>query len=254
MNEGFASTSVGRVHYQRAGSGDPLLLMHGNGQSAWSWEDVVPALAESFDVIAWDMPGQGDSEQLPRHLTIDDYADAAVAVLDAAGVTRATAAGSSIGGQICASLGARHGDRFEHLIYVETNFRPESWWAEHWTTIEERFAVPVQDMEVLRERFREPTPATLQRWNIDRCKAGGRTMMSAMWAIREFDMAAALQASTTKSSMLFGANGPTIGAREEFEAAVPGAAVEVLDQSGHFPMSDQPEEFIAAVQTFCKQR
>src|SRR5262245_21733353 len=111
MNEGFAATSVGRIHYQRAGSGPVLLQMHGNGQSAWSWEDVMPALAASFDVVAWDMPGQGDSEPLPRHLTIDDYADCAVGVLDAIDVDRATVAGSSIGGQICASLGARHADR-----------------------------------------------------------------------------------------------------------------------------------------------
>ena len=252
VQEGFVTTSVGKVHYVRDGSGEPLVLLHGNGQSVWSWEEVLPDLAQSFDTIAWDMPGQGDSEVLTRHLTIDDYADVVVELLDGLGLQQANVAGSSVGGQICASLGARHADRLIRLLFVESNYRPESWWRDNWVNIERRFAVPTQSMEELKERFRAPDEHLLERWNFDRNKAGGRTMMSAMWAIREFDMAGALQQVTTPSLLLFGAKGPAIGGKAEFTASLPEAAIVVLAESGHFPPNDEPAEFVTAIKQYCK--
>lgn len=250
MSQGFVVSRAGRLRYQRFGAGESVFLMHGNGQSAWSWESVAPGLASSFDVIAWDMPGQGDSEQVSGHLTIDDYADCAVDVLDAFGVQQATFVGSSIGGQICASLGARHPSRVASLVFVEANFRPEAWWIQSWQRIESRFAIPVQDMDVLEERFRRPDAALLQRWNVDRSKAGGGVMMSAMWAIREFDMDTALRQVQHRSLVVFGADGPSISATDEFLDALPTAVVRVMENSGHFPMNDEPDELVAAIRDF----
>ncbi|MEM7056013.1 MAG: alpha/beta fold hydrolase BchO [Pseudomonadota bacterium] len=52
---------VGRVrwHYQRMGQGPVLLLLHGTGAATHSWRDMMPLLAEKFDVIALDLPGHG---------------------------------------------------------------------------------------------------------------------------------------------------------------------------------------------------
>ena len=52
-----------RIHYVREGSGPPLLLMHGWPGFWWEWYKCISALAESFDVIAPDMRGYGDSEK-----------------------------------------------------------------------------------------------------------------------------------------------------------------------------------------------
>ncbi|MEM9726914.1 MAG: alpha/beta fold hydrolase BchO [Pseudomonadota bacterium] len=46
-------------HVQRLGEGPPLVLLHGAGGSTHSWRDVAPTLAEHYDVIAVDLPGQG---------------------------------------------------------------------------------------------------------------------------------------------------------------------------------------------------
>ena len=111
MKDGFAYTPAGRVHYLEAGNGEPLLLMHTNGSSAYQYEDCFGQLAQRFRVVAWDMPGHGDSDPLRGHTPIETYSDTAVALLDALGIAKAHVAGGSVGGVIAIDLAARHASR-----------------------------------------------------------------------------------------------------------------------------------------------
>ncbi len=251
MHEGFIQTELGRVHYVRAGSGHPLILLHSNGNSVHEWEDVLDELASSFDVIALDQPGQGDSDGLSRHTTIDEYCDSFIEVMDALDVERAAVAGTSIGGLFVISLGARYPDRFSHIVAIETMFRTDAVWAEHWPTVEALFAIPTQERAVVEARFNEVSDEFLTRWNIDRNKAGSKSMMSTMWAIREYDLGGWAKKVAGPTLLLYGAKGPTIATRESLEASVPKCEVIVLDNSGHFPMNDEPGPFVESIKLFC---
>ena len=55
-------TSQGRVRYEVFGNGPPLVLVHGTPFSSYVWRRVVPALAETMSVYAFDLPGFGSSE------------------------------------------------------------------------------------------------------------------------------------------------------------------------------------------------
>ena len=55
-----------RIHYTRAGSGDPVVLLHGFPMTAYCWRKIIPALAERFTVIAPDLRGCGDSDRPAR--------------------------------------------------------------------------------------------------------------------------------------------------------------------------------------------
>ena len=52
-----------RIHYKIAGSGNPLLLLHGSPLTSRSWLGIMPALAKSHTVIAPDFRGSGQSEK-----------------------------------------------------------------------------------------------------------------------------------------------------------------------------------------------
>ena len=54
-----------KIAYVEEGSGDPIVLLHGNPTSSFLWRNVVPELVESGRVIVPDLIGQGDSEKLP---------------------------------------------------------------------------------------------------------------------------------------------------------------------------------------------
>ncbi|VFB00270.1 alpha/beta fold hydrolase [Nocardia cyriacigeorgica] len=94
------------LRYDRFGTGDPLVLVHGVGSRRQVWEPVIPALAESFEVIAVDLPGFGESEPLP-HTTVATLADALADFLAAEGIADPHLAGNSMGGGISLTLGAR---------------------------------------------------------------------------------------------------------------------------------------------------
>src|SRR3981189_1958306 len=99
---GFVAGPFGRIHYLAMGAGAPLVLLHSVGSSAYEFEQVIGRLAEHFHVVAWDMPGHGDSDPLPRHLTIADYSTALFSLIQRLGIEQPHLLGTSIGAQIVA--------------------------------------------------------------------------------------------------------------------------------------------------------
>lgn len=85
------------------------------------WDREGHALADvASPIIAPSFPGFGRSELPKRQPTLDDYADAVVAVMDAAKVDRAAIAGCSMGGYVAFALWRRHRDRVAGLALVDT--------------------------------------------------------------------------------------------------------------------------------------
>lgn len=82
--------------HDRAGSGPPLLLMHGTTSCRQIWEPLLPALAEGNEVIAIDLPGHGDSPA--TSLTPPEWAIEVAAFLDQLGLPRVAMVGHSAGG------------------------------------------------------------------------------------------------------------------------------------------------------------
>jgi 3-oxoadipate enol-lactonase len=109
--DAFVEIGAGRIHYRKQGSGAPLLLLHSNGASLYEFDGNMDALADRFTVIAWDMPGHGDSTPIATHMTVEAYSDALDQFLNALGIDSATVAGSSIGAVIAADFAARYPHR-----------------------------------------------------------------------------------------------------------------------------------------------
>ncbi|MGH8973326.1 MAG: alpha/beta fold hydrolase [Acidimicrobiia bacterium] len=95
--------------YDRTGSGEPLVLLHGLGHHRRAWSAVVPMLAAERDVITVDLPGHGDSPAVPPS-TAGDFgalADEVEKFLRSIGLEAPHVAGNSLGGLIALELGAR---------------------------------------------------------------------------------------------------------------------------------------------------
>lgn len=103
----------GAIAYRRAGSGPPMLFLHGLGGASASWRCQFDGLADRFTVIAWDAPGYGGSAR--RLATADSYADAAATLIEVVDLGPATVVGHSLGGIIAGRLAARRPDRVARL-------------------------------------------------------------------------------------------------------------------------------------------
>jgi pimeloyl-ACP methyl ester carboxylesterase len=101
-----ASQTVSRLAFDRRGTGEPLVLLHGQGLSRRSWDPVVDLLADYFDVIAVDLPGHGESPRQPTGAgnTPSDLARAVAELLDQLAVSTAYVAGNSVGGWVALEL------------------------------------------------------------------------------------------------------------------------------------------------------
>ena len=94
--------------YDRAGHGEPLLLLHGIGSTRDDFSALFPRLAEHFDVVSVDLPGHGDSPIGAWPPTVATLTDAVEADLDARGLQRVHILGNSLGARIGIELAARH--------------------------------------------------------------------------------------------------------------------------------------------------
>lgn len=118
LKHGIAELPGGKIHYVEAGTGSPLVLVHG-GHGSWThWLANIAALARSHRVIAPDLPGYGASYRPEPELATSDYGAVLVQFLDALGVQRTDVAGFSFG-SVVATLAARQDpQRIDRLVLV----------------------------------------------------------------------------------------------------------------------------------------
>lgn len=93
--------------YDRAGSGEPLLLLHGFGTNRADFAGLGPELALDFDVLSMDLPGHGTSPMIDRTPSVAALTDAVAGDLDAHGLDRVHVLGNSLGGRVAIELARR---------------------------------------------------------------------------------------------------------------------------------------------------
>jgi haloacetate dehalogenase len=163
MFEGFESAEVEtgetRIFVRRAGSGPPVLLLHGFPQTHAMWRDVAPALARRFTVVCADLRGYGLSGCPPSAPDHAPYAKRAMArdmaaVMERLGFARFSVAGHDRGGRVAYRLALDRPDRVERLAVLDV--LPT---ATAWERADARFALAYWPWSLLAQP--EPLPERL---------------------------------------------------------------------------------------------
>jgi pimeloyl-ACP methyl ester carboxylesterase len=109
------------LQYLEAGSGPPLLLVHGHEQSATSWRWVLPVLARTHRVLAVSLPGHGDSAPaVGGYAPGADLAPLVADFLDTLGVGPLHVVGNSVGGAVVLRLALADPARVRTLTLVDS--------------------------------------------------------------------------------------------------------------------------------------
>lgn len=111
-------------HYQQAGEGPDVLLIHGvtGDLSVWFLSRAMEVLSRSFRVTAYDLRGHGYSDVPPSGYTSAEQAGDTIAIMDALGIERAMLVGHSFGGVVAMHAAALYPGRVEAVVLSDPSF------------------------------------------------------------------------------------------------------------------------------------
>src|SRR3954462_14237447 len=120
----FTTANGLRFHYQQAGAGPEVVLIHGvtGDLSIWFLCEAIQTLAATHRVTAFDLRGHGYSDAPPTGYTSADHAADLFALADALGVGRASLVGHSFGGVVAAHAAALVPGRVESVVFSDPYF------------------------------------------------------------------------------------------------------------------------------------
>ena len=109
-----------KISYREAGSGTPLIILHGLGGRSESWLPQYDSLSDTYRVIGWDAPGYGGSTEMQIDSPeISDYADMVLRFIDMLEVNHCHLMGHSVGTCIAAKFHQTYSDRLLSLTLAE---------------------------------------------------------------------------------------------------------------------------------------
>ena len=112
------------LNVMERGSGKPLVLLHGNGESLEYFKSQIRYFSRSYRVIAVDTRGHGGSERGSAPFTLKQFAKDLKALLDTMGIRKISLLGFSDGGNIALIFALKYPDSVERLILNGANLNP----------------------------------------------------------------------------------------------------------------------------------
>ncbi len=226
------------VHSSVAGSGEPVVLIHGlSGSSRW-WRKNVPVLARQFRVYTIDLIGFGQSRRSGRFI-LEEASARLVQWMDEVGLQRAHFVGHSMGGLVCADLALKHPERVDRLVLVSATVIPFEWgFVGHGRRLARALPrVPLAFLLVLA---------------MDSIRAGPMTLIRAARQLVAADIVQYLERIAAPTLAIWGERDPMVPVAlgERVAAAIPGAELVVIKHAGHVLMWEQPAEFDQVLATF----
>jgi pimeloyl-ACP methyl ester carboxylesterase len=108
------------ISYREAGSGTPVVILHGLGGRSESWVPQYDGLSDGYRIIGWDAPGYNESSEMPEdEPLIPDYVKVAKRFTDALGLDKFHLVGHSVGTVLSAGFHQAYGDQLLSLTLAE---------------------------------------------------------------------------------------------------------------------------------------
>src|SRR6476659_8653456 len=111
----FANVNGVRLHYLAAGTGDPVILLHGYAETSHMWRPLMPELASTHTVIAPDLRGAGQSATPPAGYTKAEMAEDIHALAHKLGFRQIRIVGHDIGLMVAYAYAAQFSDEVERI-------------------------------------------------------------------------------------------------------------------------------------------
>ena len=264
-------TFAGDIAYIRKGQGPPILLLHGIPSSSYLWRDIIDPLSSSFDVLAPDLLGYGDSDKrLDADLSIAAQARYMVAFMETIGVHQAAVVGHDIGGGVAQLMAVDELERVARLILIDSavdNNWPVPVIARLKEPAWDQIMVNIDMRKGLREGLEKGmvtagrvSDEVVDEWTRPFQDLGGRrAYLRAARALNNRDLVGRskhIEEIETSTLILWGANDAYLEPRwaEVLQRKFRNSTVEIIDPGGHFLPLDRPDAVVEAITRFLTTR
>ena len=246
-----------RLYVEEAGEGIPLVCLHTAGADARQFRHLLndEAITRHYRVIAFDMPWHGKSlppegfEREEYRLTTAAYTQMVVDLSDAMRLQRPVVMGCSIGGRVVLNLAAEHGARFRALIGLESADYQQPWYDTEWLHRPDVHGGEVC-AALVSGMMAPQSPAASRHETLWMYKCGGPGVFKGdLYFYRvDGDLRDVVARIDTAKCPLYLLTGEydfscTPEDTKRTAARIPGAEVTIMEQLGHFPMSENPAQF-----------
>src|SRR2546427_6729954 len=154
MNEDDVAILDSTIHYREAGSGEPIVLLHGNPTSSYLWRNVIPRLEAEGRCLAPDLIGMGQSGKPAIDYRFVDHARYLDAWFDALALANVTLVVHDWGSALGFHWAARHPDRVAAIAFMEGIVKPLTWaeWPEKARDVFRGFRTPKVGEKMILEK------------------------------------------------------------------------------------------------------
>jgi 3-oxoadipate enol-lactonase len=242
--------------------GPPVLMLHGLGSRGEDWVLQIEAFHNDYRLVTCDLRGHGSSPSAPGWPTVGDLAEDVIGLLEQIGERSAHVVGLSLGGGVALQMGVDYPRQIKSLTIVNAaatlrvpgNRLPSAFVRMVLLLTGRRRRLgewvaaglfPRDDQQELREVAAERIADNLSR-----------NYLRAILAVLRFDLRKQVHQIVAPTLIVAGRLDRTVPlkAKIELARAIPGARLEVIEDSGHATPLDAPDEFNRILQEFLREQ
>jgi 3-oxoadipate enol-lactonase len=242
-----------RLSILEAGSGDPVIFVHGVVTTSNIFPKYVGAYQPRFRGIAVDLRGYGDSDKPPTGFTIDRFSKDLIQLADALHIETAVWVGVSMGGMILQRLALDHPERVRALVLVSTTDGAMILDRDIPTIGAPRDYAQVSQQMII-DSFPPDTPSATYQPLLDRIPTWNATVIrEALTSMSQFNVHGRLSRITAPTLIMVGAKDDvaTPAIAKGIQAQIAGAQL-VEFETGRFMMAEDPDRFRRVLGEFLK--
>lgn len=265
----FMELSGMPVHYRDEGDGIPLVLVHGTAASLHTWDDWTEILKKDYRVIRMDLPAFGLTGPHPdANYSIKAYTAFLDQFLLQLDVDSLYLAGNSLGGNIAWNFAADHPERGKKLILLDASGypsdEPDPWiFSLARTPILNLIVSALTPRSIIKNNLKQVyfddekiTAPLITRYHQMTLRAGNRQAFIDRAKTPSVDHTARLDSLQMPTLILWGAQDTWIPLDDgqKFAWDIKHSELVVLENTGHVPMEESPEESVRVMMDFLEKR
>lgn len=256
-------TAQGSLHYEVSGHGPPVILLHGWLGSWVLWRETIDILSQEFRTYALDFFGFGDSSNRNANFTVTDYVDLVHEFMDRLGIVQAPLVGHSMGGTVSLGVASRYPRYVSKVTVIGSPINGSSLnlllkLSGNRSIAHLLYRFPFMlnsSIYLMTHAGSRKGDAIYRMVKADAAKVPTESFFQSIGTLHRTNLTAELRDLQMPVLGIYGQRDNVVSPNQLrlLVDCVPHAREAWFEESGHFPMVDEPDRFFQTLQMFLKE-